>query len=69
MLSVFGQQNAIPCINFPLILMKPFPAVQLIKRSKTVAAERKGRIMSIQKYVSAYESVLGYKGTYAKGID
>ena len=49
--------------------MKPFPAAQLIKRSETVATERKGRIMSIQKYVWAYESVLGYKGTYEKGID
>ena len=40
-----------------------------MKRSETVAAEQKGRIMSLQKYVWAYESVLGYKGTYAKGID
>ena len=28
-----------------------FPGVQLIKRTETIAAERKGRIMSIQKYL------------------
>ena len=31
-----------------------FPGVQLIKRTETIAAERKGRIMSIQKYLWAY---------------